>query len=253
MHLKWRLIYAKIMKRRYAMQKKLKTARGDIIFELEYKNVKNVNLRVKRNGQIYVSANRRVPIDFINTFVLSKADFIFAALERIKIRAEAAPKHEYISGEKICIFGKTLTIEISAARKPFVAAEGEVLRVCLNNPENEEARRKTIEKWCRATLREVTEALCSKVYPAFALRGIEYPEIKFRNMRSRYGSCQTKKHILTFAYDLISAPLSSIEYVVMHEFVHFIHPNHSKSFHDTMTELMPDWKSRRRILISSCR
>ena len=29
---------------------------------------------------------------------------------------------------------------------------------------------------------------------------------------------------------------------------HFIHPNHSRQFHDFVTMLMPDWKERKRVL-----
>ncbi|OYP38116.1 metal-dependent hydrolase [Lachnotalea glycerini] len=44
---------------------------------------------------------------------------------------------------------------------------------------------------------------------------------------------------------LIEAPRNCIEYVVLHEFTHFIHPNHSKKFYDFVAMLMPDWKERK--------
>ena len=43
-------------------------------------------------------------------------------------------------------------------------------------------------------------------------------------------------------------PRNCIEYVIMHEFCHFIHPNHSKLFYEFLTMLMPDWKIRKEIL-----
>ena len=39
-----------------------------------------------------------------------------------------------------------------------------------------------------------------------------------------------------------------IEYVVMHELCHFIHPNHSKQFYGFLAMLMPDWKERKQLL-----
>jgi predicted metal-dependent hydrolase len=38
--------------------------------------------------------------------------------------------------------------------------------------------------------------------------------------------------------------------VVMHEFTHFIQPDHSTAFHALMTTLMPDWKERKKRLNS---
>ena len=36
-----------------------------------------------------------------------------------------------------------------------------------------------------------------------------------------------------------------MEYVAVHEFCHFIQPNHSAAFHQFMTELMPDWRAEK--------
>ena len=44
------------------------------------------------------------------------------------------------------------------------------------------------------------------------------------------------------------APAECIEYVVLHEFAHFVHPNHSKDFYALVEKLMPDWKERREML-----
>ena len=43
-------------------------------------------------------------------------------------------------------------------------------------------------------------------------------------------------------------PLPAQEYVVLHEYVHFLHPNHGPAFHAEMARLMPDDKARRRLL-----
>lgn len=47
---------------------------------------------------------------------------------------------------------------------------------------------------------------------------------------------------------LIETPISCIEFVMMHEFCHFIHPDHSKAFYALMTRVMPDWQERKRVL-----
>ena len=42
-------------------------------YELQYKRVKNVNLRIRSDGSVYVSANKKVPVSFIDSFVTSRA------------------------------------------------------------------------------------------------------------------------------------------------------------------------------------
>ena len=55
-----------------------------IQYELQYKKVKNINLRIKPDGSIYVSANKRVPQNVIDAFIISKADFVISALKKYK-------------------------------------------------------------------------------------------------------------------------------------------------------------------------
>ena len=59
------------------------------------------------------------------------------------------------------------------------------------------------------------------------------------------------KGIVTLDERLLEALFNCIEYVVMHEFCHFVHPNHSKQFYAFLTMLMPDWKQRKETLDKS--
>ena len=58
-----------------------------IQYELQYKKVKNINLRIKPDGSVNVSANWSVPQNVIDEFIISKADFIISALKKYKDEA----------------------------------------------------------------------------------------------------------------------------------------------------------------------
>ena len=77
---------------------------------------------------------------------------------------------------------------------------------------------------------------------------IERPEIYIRNMKSRWGSCTPARNTITLNKKLIHYPLEFIEYVVLHEFVHFIQPNHSKAFYNIIENYMPDYKQRMQLI-----
>jgi len=167
-----------------------------IEYNLTRKNVRNINLRVKADGTVNVSANRSVSQKVIEKFLISKADFIINALEKYKHMADI-PRKQYFKEDEIC---------------------------------------------------DVILELCEKVYPYFEKRGIKYPQIKFREMVSRWGSCHTVKGILTFNTNLMYAPIECIEYVVLHEFTHFLQANHSHKFYEELEKVCPQWKGCRKKL-----
>ena len=63
-------------------------------------------------------------------------------------------------------------------------------------------------------------------------------------MRSRWGVCHITKNYINLSTHLIHLPIKLIEYVIIHEFCHFKHPNHNKEFYDEVKKYCPDYKDR---------
>lgn len=219
-----------------------------IEYELERKRVKNINLRVRADG-VHVSASRLVPMAVIEGFMRSNADYILKALDRAESREKTAPKAlDLTDGSTVPYMGRELPLTVIAGTRNRAELSGTGICLTVKEPEDEELRRKTMEKWLRERcIAEVTE-ICDMLYPYFLIRGVKYPELKFRRMTSRWGSCQPATGILTFNTALISVPRECMEYVVVHEFVHFLQPNHSALFYAEVEKLIPDWKKYRKAL-----
>jgi hypothetical protein len=92
-------------------------------------------------------------------------------------------------------------------------------------------------------------ALSDRVYPAFeTVLGGQKPTIRVRAMTSRWGVCAPAKRTITFALQLYNMPPAAQIYVVVHEYCHFLVPNHSPAFWAEVEKLLPDWKARRKLL-----
>lgn len=228
-----------------------------IEYQLTRKKVKNINLRIKPDGSIFVSANPKVPADYMDDFVRRKQGYIIRALKRFeenRRRVPAAPR-QYINGENFVILGKRFLLKIMEGEPKAVWTEGPYLCLMVKDETNAAQREKHINDWLKNLERETFERICRNLYPMLKEYGISYPQIKIRHMTSRWGSCRPDGGVITLNSRLIEAPERCIEYVVLHELTHFIHPNHSKNFYEFVAVRMPDWKERKRELedaVKSC-
>lgn len=218
-------------------------------YDLQRKKVKNINLRIKSDQTIFVSANDSISLDIIEDFLSSKANYILNALSKYAEMAKYAPKpKQYISGESFQILGHDRRLKVIQGNKNIVSSDESYITLTVKLPENYELKKNLMDKWIKQQCTETIIALCEATYPKFQKYGVDFPQIRLRNMISRWGSCQPKRGILTFNISLIEAPLSCIEYVVVHEFTHFLQPNHSRKFYNQLAMFMPDWKERKKAL-----
>ncbi len=220
-----------------------------IEYDLERKNVKNLNLRIKADQSVYVSANHTVAEKTIKDFLQSKSEYILKALDRYAEMAKYAPKPKaYVDGECFTILGHELRLKVTQGKKNSVVSDEVYVTLIVKDPSDAEAKKHNMDNWIKKQCQDHVREVCESVYPKFQKYGVEFPALRFRNMVSRWGSCQPKRKILTFNIALIEAPLSCIEYVVTHEFVHFLLPNHSRKFYQYLSMFMPDWKERKSVL-----
>lgn len=218
-------------------------------YYLERKDVKNINLRIKPDMSVRVSANFLVSDKTIEDFLKLKANYILNALNyysELK-RYEQKPK-EFIDGETFRLLGHEYRLKILEDKSNIVEIDGAFILLHIKDKNNFGMRKRTMDNWVKKVCEKTLKSVCDEAYLRFQKYGIDYPELRFRNMVSRWGSCQPKRKVLTFNIALIEMPISCVEYVVVHEFTHFLYPNHSKMFYQSLATFMPDWKERKRIL-----
>lgn len=165
----------------------------NIEYILERKRVKNINLRVKPDLKVYVSANKRVSVKYIDSFVLKKADFILNAIDTFK--------------------NNTFSSEPKYSNEEFI---------------------------------EYINSEFLRVYNLFKKYEIEKPVLKLRKMKSKWGSCNFVKGIITLNTNLIYCTKEQISYVIVHEFSHLLVHNHSKDFYNVVEIYVPDYKRIRK-------
>lgn len=230
----------------------LRTVEADgnaISYTLERKPVKNINLRIRADQSVYVSAPKDVNAKMVDTFVVEKSAYILRALKKFKDRnRESTLENNFVNGETVKFLGRNLRLKVKNASRSKVESDESYVTLYVKDVQDADLKKRVLETWLRKKCKDEITAICKKVYPQVKKYGIAFPEIQLREMVSRWGSCSPKKGFMTFNTALIAMPVSCIEYVVTHEFTHFLYPNHSKKFYQQLATFMPDWEERKKRL-----
>ncbi len=226
--------------------RRLSVGGRDISYEWIRKKVKNINLRVRADGTITVSSPQTVSVKEMEAFLTEKANFLFRALDAVEERKKhEIPVPKIADGEKIWLFGEQKILHLVPGKNAKVAEKDGFLT--LAESETLEKTQKKLQKYAEKRLLDVLLPICKEVKTRFP--EVEtFPEIKLRAMRSMWGNCRPRSGILTFNSRLACYPISCIEYIVMHEFSHFIEANHSAAFYEVLSSRMPDWEKRKALL-----
>ncbi len=214
-----------------------------IEYELLRKDVKYINLRVNKRGEVVVSAGKRVPFAVIEEFVQSKTVWIIQHLAEIEKRRQSLPDETLFDGKTLFYLGKPYPLRLSQTA-PCVRLEQGEIRLSLLKWDAAAARELYLA-WLRTQATETFEAVMDRVLPLVQDLSIERPEIKIRNMRTIWGSCTVREKRIRLNLQLIKTAEDCIEQVALHELLHFRYPNHDAAFYAEMDRRMPDWRERK--------
>ncbi|WP_101723529.1 M48 family metallopeptidase [Eggerthella timonensis] len=97
-----------------------------------------------------------------------------------------------------------------------------------------------------AAWRAVVEACVPALVEAWEpIMGVKAGTLAYRNMTSRWGSCQPSTGRICINVRLALYPPECLEYVVVHELCHLLERGHGPRFKALMDAFMPDWRTRR--------
>lgn len=217
------------------MQREIVTKQYRIKYELVIKPVKNINMHLDPTKGIVVSANQYVPVHKIDQFVSEKVDWILSQQKKIVARMKVNnPRTHFmylgVNYPILFVESKHGSVKFTADTVTVYASCEEAIESVLNNFLKQVAMKRFPDE-----IKRVYERMRQDYM-------IPYPTLKIRKMKTRWGSCMTKKHVITLNVNILHYDLKFLEYVTIHEFAHFIQPNHSKQFYYVIEKYMPDYK-----------
>lgn len=223
-----------------------------IKYTFTYKNVKNINVRIKYDGSINVSAPKHMDPIRVDKLLISKGEYILEHIKKLREKREKLEfEHEekkYITGESFKYLGNDLYLKVIPSSRDEIYSDDKYIYLKITDKDNFNRKKSIVDKWFKEQTISIYNEIGKSIHKEFIKYGVEFPKIRIRKMKTRWGSCRYKLGIITMNSILIEAPLCCIEFVMMHEFCHFIYPNHSSEFYKLLETMMPNWKERKKIL-----
>jgi predicted metal-dependent hydrolase len=144
---------------------------------------------------------------------------------------------EYISGENFTYLGRSYRLKVLSGNDYGVKLKGGYLEVTVPNKSKEEDVRNSLIKWYE---NHALKQLTDKTKRYADIMGIAPHSIFVRDYKSRWGSCSPEGKI-SYNWRIIIAPHNIVNYVVIHELCHIVHPNHSPSYWRFVKTKIPDY------------
>lgn len=211
---------------------------------IERKRVKNMNLRVRSDETVYVSAPFRVPQGQIESFIAKEGAFIAKTLTKIRAYKKAHPLCYLRDGDTLYVDGMAYTLDYRVGLTNDMYRKGDTIYM-VTKENTMELKRKVYHQFLFRQGERLFPESVDRVWPLLAEYHLDMPVFRQRVMKSRWGSCMPAKGIITLNTFLAIMPGKIVDHVVLHELCHLIQPNHSRHFYNIMTMAMPDWKERR--------
>lgn len=209
----------------------------EIKYELTRKRVKNVNMRIKADGVVYVSANTRVSVKRIEQILAERADYILGAAEQLREREERTE----ICTDRMRWLGTEYPVRIIRNFSERVALEESELRVFTAHPAE---AREMLREWAQERFVELVEELNAEVRSALSSAGLTPPptRLTIKDMKSRWGSCSYTRGHISINLRLMAYPRETVLSVVWHEYAHYWHHDHSERFYAFLERHYPEYR-----------
>lgn len=219
---------------------------GDTTVDVVLKDIKNVHLSVyPPTGRVRISAPKRMSLDTIRVFAISKLDWIRRQQVKLQEQERETPR-EYVERESHYLWGKRYLLTVTERDEP-PAIELKHRRMLLGvRPGTDQARRgEIVEEWYREQLKQAVPPLLERWQPVL---GVSVERWFVQRMKTRWGSCNHKARTIRLNTELAKKPPECLEYIVVHELVHLLEPTHNARFLALMDQFMPHWKFHRQAL-----
>jgi len=209
--------------------------------EVVRKDIKNLHLAVYPPlGRIRVAVPLCLDDETVRLAVVSRLGWVHRKRTILK-EQERQSEREMITGESHYVEGHRYRLDVIEQGGPSSVKlrNNSTLELRVRTGIGREKREAIIHRWYRRRLRERIPELIAKWEP---LIGVRVADWGIKKMKTRWGTCNITARRIWLNLELAKKPSSCLEYIIVHEMVHFLEWHHNDRFREYMDKFMPQWR-----------
>ena len=226
------------------MQMDLSFGARQFVVDVVTEKRKRLSVTVHPDLRITAKAPAGYELEVIRKRLEKRASWIARQLDFF-VRFQPLPtERKFVSGETHYYLGRQYRLRIRPGEKARVRLIGRFFEMELPDTSNREKARALMLDWYSAHAKDLLSRRLAQYVPTFERMGAVVPEVRYRRMKRRWGSC-SGKGVIMLNTELVKAPTHCIDYVIIHELCHLLYPHHDRKFYHLLGRILPDWKKRK--------
>ena len=209
----------------------------DITYSLTQTNRKTLSIYVEPDGSVTVRAPKNVDLDKINSIVDLKRPWIYRGIAELQELNKAKANRSLANGEGYLYMGKSYRLKIEKNLKQALSlSQGFFM---LDESQIDKAKKHFIDFYKEKGKKHVTE----RVNYFKKKIGVEPKSVRIMELGKRWAS--RGKTGLNFHWKVMLAPISVIDYIIVHELAHLKRENHSPQFWEIVESVIPNYAEKK--------
>ncbi len=220
---------------------------GDLQVEVVKKNIRNIHLAVyPPHGKVRIAVPASVNDETIRLYTISKLAWIRRQQRRFKGQNRQTER-QYIDRETHYFFGRKYLLKVvEDSRSAKVEVNGKRQIILHVKPEATRGyKHDHMNEWYRAELKAILPEMIAKWEKILSLQVAEWG---VKHMKTKWGTCNPAARRIWFNLELAKKPIKCIEYVVVHEMMHFYERTHNENYQAYLDKYFPEWREVREVL-----
>ena len=196
-----------------------------------------------------VAVPEHVTDDNVRLAVISKLSWIKQQQRDFENQPRQS-KRLFVSGECHYVFGRAFHFELieHTGKHKIKHYQSGKLKMFVRKNTSIENKQKLIDSWYRKELKAKVIELIEKWQ---SIIGKKVKGFSIRKMKTKWGSCNPTSGTIILNLELAKKPPKCLEYIFVHEMIHFHERHHNQRFKELLGKHLPNWQLLKKQLNSS--